>query len=266
MAVTNLVGLNLILLSHTIAFEQLLPVLFSMPESNTAPQLPFKFVGGFALTTKTIGVILTIQGVMQMIVQIIVFPWVTTRLGPLWTFRIVVFGYPFLYFIVPYLSLVPIDFRYPAILFVLMCKVTAQALSYPSLALMLNGTAPKKVLGTLNGFSMSAASFARTIGPLAAGSLQATGLRTGYSGISWWFCALVAIFGAVISCYQRFTKKEPISSLDVLDISNEENLLAGSIDESTDDTQSVQSNCTLIEQLLDLDEQEYQPHRIISRL
>ena len=164
--------------SHTIAFEQLLPVLFSMPESQITPELPFKFLGGFALSTKTIGVILFVQGFLQMIAQIFLFPAVVKKFGPLKTFRLAILGYPLLYFLVPYLSLVPHSLRYPAILLVLVWKVTAQSLSYPSTSLMLPLLSPSpKVLGTLNGFSQSSACLARTIGPILAGAIQAAGLR-----------------------------------------------------------------------------------------
>jgi hypothetical protein len=181
-----------------------------MPESKTSPQLPFKFLGGFELTTKAIGVILAVQGVLQMIAQLFVFPVVVARIGPLWTFRITVLTYPILYCIVPYLTLVPHQFRYVAVIFVLIWKVTNQAMSYPSIAMMFLAETPsKKVLGTLNGVGQSAACLARTIGPILAGSIQAEGLRSGYSGLSWWFCAIIACLGIVTTSYQRVKPQQP---------------------------------------------------------
>jgi hypothetical protein len=213
---SNQVMLNIcalgVLAFHTIAFEQLLPVLFSMPESNTPPQLPFKFTGGFALSTKDIGLILSAQGALQMIAQLLVFPAVTKKIGPLWTFRIAVFGYPILYLLVPYLSLVPHALRIPAVSFVLLWKVTNQAFSYPSNSLMLVDHAPSpRVLGTLNGISMAAASFSRAFGPTLGGSLQAIGLSIGVSGLAWWACSFVSVFGVVISLYQRHVVKKIVS-------------------------------------------------------
>src|SRR5690349_6324104 len=71
--------------SHTIALEQLLPVLLSMPESDKPPQMPFTFTGGFALPTKTVGLILSLQGVLQIIAQLGLFPIISARLGALKT-------------------------------------------------------------------------------------------------------------------------------------------------------------------------------------
>ncbi|KAF2403835.1 MFS general substrate transporter [Trichodelitschia bisporula] len=184
---------------HTITFEQLMPVLFSMPESTTRPELPFKFVGGFALSTTTIGIILSCQGVLQMLAQIFLFEAVSARLGSLMTFRIVAFGYPLLYFCVPYLALLPTTLRGLGIFLVLVCKVTGQALSYPSLNIMLANATDKRVLGTVMGVSSSAASLARALGPMLAGLIQAEGLKIGYSGFSWWWCSIVSVVGVVVS-------------------------------------------------------------------
>jgi Major Facilitator Superfamily len=225
-----------------------------MPESDQPPVLPFKFTGGFALSTKTIGLILSCQGFFQMFVQLFVFPRVNRRYGSLKTFRFVIASYPMLYFLVPYLSLVTPSFRFPAIFFVLIWKVTAQALSYPSTTMMLNKAAPKKVLGTVNGFAASSASLARTIGPIMAGVLQAAGLESGYSGLSWWSCAVVALFGAVVSHWQREVKRGGETDGCLHEVSDEEEmlgealLLAKAMDEvdlAADDAASVES--TLID-------------------
>jgi MFS family permease len=226
-----------------------------MPESNTPPSLPFKFVGGFALPTKTIGFILSSQGLLQMIVQLAIFPRINSRIGSLRTFRIAVLGYPILYCLVPYLTLVPQSMRYPAIFFVVLWKVTAQSLSYPSNNMILNDAAPsKKVLGTLNGVSMSAASLARTLGPVFGGMVQAAGLRLGYSGLSWWTCAGVACIGGAISMWQTEPKKkeeQPRASADASEEDDdvEEALLGATtpaLSDSGDDAVSVES--TLVDE------------------
>jgi hypothetical protein len=188
--------------SHTIALEQLLPVLFSTKESDVKPVLPFKFLGGFGMEMKQVGLILSLQGFLQMIAQIFVFPIVNERLGSLTTFRIAVMGYPILYLFLPYMALAHENLRYASIFVVLVWKVTAQSFSYPAQSIMLANSAPsKRVLGTLNGLAMSAASLARAFGPTVAGLIHATGLKIGYSGLSWWSCAFVALLGAIVSLY-----------------------------------------------------------------
>ena len=170
-----------------------------MPESHKSPSLPFKFTGGFALPTKDIGFILSIQGFIQMFITIFVFPAVNRRLGSIATFRLAAICYPILYMVVPYLTLLPTWARMPGIYIVLVWKVTAQALTFPSLAILLANAAPsKRVLGTLNGVAASSASLCRAFGPTLSGLIQSGGLSLGVLGLPWWANGLVAMCGAVI--------------------------------------------------------------------
>lgn len=144
-----------------------------------------------------------------MIVQIFVFPIISRKLGSLKTFRAVILAYPFLYFLVPYLPLLPRNLRMPCVYLVLLWKVTAQSLAYPSLAMMLANLAPsKKVLGTLNGVAASSASLSRAIGPTVSGVIHTAGLHLGYSGLSWWSCAVVALVGTLVSLWMDDSQKQ----------------------------------------------------------
>lgn len=184
-----------------------------MAEPTTIPSLPFKFVGGLAMSTKDIGVVLSIQGIFQMVAQLVIFPFVVRRLGSLWTFRCVLLTYPFLYFVTPYLALTRGLLRMPMVYGILAWKVTAQSLAMPSLQMMLAESAPsKRVLGTVNGAGASAASLCRGIGPIAAGVIQMFGLSHGYSGLSWWAFGSVAVLGAAESWLMRVPKREEVIS------------------------------------------------------
>ena len=184
--------------SHTISFEQLLPVLLSMKPTESEIALPFKFLGGFGFTTSTIGFILSMQGFYQMFAQMVLFPIVVRRLGPLKTIRFAAMTYPMLYMIVPYLVLLPPSLRMFGLGFVLFWKITHQALAYPSHMLLLTNSAPSLlVLGLINGIAASAASLARAIGPTVSGIVQSAGLDAGYVGMPWWVTSLVAIIGAL---------------------------------------------------------------------
>lgn len=184
--------------------EQLIPILFSEPKSNTPPVLPFKFIGGLALPTKTLGLILSLQGVLQMIVQLIVFPIISRKFGSLLLFRATIAAYPILYFLIPYVILLPDGLRMIGVFAILLVKVSAQSFSYPSLTIMLTNWAPsKKVLGTLNGSAASSASLCRTFGPTVAGFIHAQGRNLGYSGLAWWTISLIAGLGFMESLFMR---------------------------------------------------------------
>ncbi|KAF1831538.1 MFS general substrate transporter [Decorospora gaudefroyi] len=200
-AFTKQVCLNVacygILAFHTISLEQLLPILMSKDVSSKSSQhLPFHFDGGFGWSTQTTGAFLAAQGFLQMFAQILVFPWLSRKLGSLRTFWITLSLYPVVYLLAPYLAVLPEKLRIPGLMVLLVAKVTFQSLSYPSLAIILANSSPsKKVLGTLNGVAMSSASISRGFGPTVSGAVDSLGSTLHMSGLAWWTIAAVALLG-----------------------------------------------------------------------
>ncbi|KAI5463333.1 major facilitator superfamily domain-containing protein [Mariannaea sp. PMI_226] len=190
-----------ILAFHTMTFDQLFPVFLSTarPE-HPILELPFRFTDGFGLDTKTIGVIMSVQGGYSLFSNYLIVPPVTRRLGSLRLFRMLAFSYFALYLVTPYLVLLPEVMRMPAIYLLVIWKCTFSTMAYPSNAILLANSAPSKdVLGTINGIAASTASLCRALGPTLSGLLYSLGLQTGYSGLAWWFSGLVTIVGAYLS-------------------------------------------------------------------
>jgi hypothetical protein len=186
------------------SFDQLMPVFLSTPVSHEEARLPFRFVGGFGLPTKTIGLMLSIQGAYSMVAQLFLFPFVVRRFGVLNTFRIVVMSWPLLYFATPYLVLLPSRCQMAGILLCLLWRITAQVLSYPSNAILLTNSAPSMlVLGLINGVAASTASLSRALGPTISGMIHSWGLSMGVAGLAWWASGVVCIFGAIESLWME---------------------------------------------------------------
>lgn len=182
-------------------FDQLFPVFLSTERPEGQDQhLPFKFVGGFGMETKAIGVILAVQGVYSMIANAFLCPMVVKRVGALRTFRFVALSYFLLYLATPYLALLPKNLQMPGIYIMVVWKCTFATMAYPCNAILLTNSAPNLTsLGTINGIAASTASLSRAFGPTISGFFYALGLRTGYSGLAWWTTAVITIFGAVLS-------------------------------------------------------------------
>ncbi|KAH0541452.1 hypothetical protein FGG08_004061 [Glutinoglossum americanum] len=216
--VLHIIGYG-ILAYHTISFDQLMPVFLSTPSSHEPRSLPFKFTGGFALSTKTIGFILSLQGFYSMLAQLFLFPVVVRRFGCLQTFRCVAMCYPLLYLLVPYLILLPEQLQVPGIYLCLILKITAQVLAYPSNAILLTNSAPSMlVLGAINGVAASTASLSRAFGPTISGLIHSAGLKLGFSGLAWWAGAVVCFLGAVESLLMeevqgRFDRRSSIDDV-----------------------------------------------------
>jgi MFS family permease len=185
----------------------------SPPEGST--NLPFHFKGGFGWSTQTNGAFLATQGALQMFAQLIVFPWLSKKLGSLRTFWITLSLYPILYLLAPYLALLPENLRIPGLMVLLVAKVTFQSLSYPSLAIILANSSPsKRVLGTLNGAAASSASICRGFGPTISGLMDGIGDNNGMSGLAWWTIAGVALLGWAPGFILKEGSKRPTFSLE----------------------------------------------------
>jgi hypothetical protein len=194
--------------SHTMTFDAMLPTLLSTePPENPEPwKLPFKFVSGYGLSTKQIGIVLSVQGIYSMIATIFLFPIIVRRLGALGLFRALAISYPILYISTPYLVLLPDKLKMAGVYGVVIWKCTFATMAYPSNAILLTNSAPSLLmLGTINGVAASTASLSRAFGPTVSGFLFSAGLRLGYSGLAWWCSAVIALAGAFISL--RMTDK-----------------------------------------------------------
>ena len=181
-----------------------MPVFLSEPATQDPPSLPFHFRGGFGYSTKKIGFMLAVQGIYSMIAQIFIFPFAARRFGTLNTFRFVIIVWPLLYFLVPYMVLLPTGMQQPAVYLALLSKITFQVLAFPSTAILLTNAAPSKlVLGVINGVSASTASLARACGPTITGIVHSWGLDLGTTGFAWWMSGIICAIGAIESLWME---------------------------------------------------------------
>lgn len=191
-----------ILAYHTMGFEQLFPVFLCTPPADEPPHHLFRFVGGFGLSTRTIGFILTIQGIISMTLQFLVFPPLVEYFGSLKVYRFCMIIYPVAYIIVPYLNFLPTEYSMIGVYFVLFIKILFSILAYPCNAILLTNAAPSLlVLGTINGMAASTASIFRAFGPTVTGLIYAKGLDIGVVGLAWWVNAGVCVLGGVQSLW-----------------------------------------------------------------
>ncbi|EGO59083.1 hypothetical protein NEUTE1DRAFT_120959 [Neurospora tetrasperma FGSC 2508] len=187
---------------HTMTLDSLLPVFLSTEPTGTQDSwsLPFKFADGFGYDTRTVGIILSIQGLYSMISTSFFFPRITGRLGALRLFQIISMSYPLLYFATPYFVLLPSSLRMAGVYILIIWKCTLATMAYPSNAILLTNSAPSTLmLGTINGVAASIASLCRAMGPIVSGYLYTIGLRAGYCGMVWWFTAFVTIGASFLS-------------------------------------------------------------------
>ena len=200
-----------------------MPVFLSEPISTEPISLPFHFTGGFGLSSKTIGFMLSVQGVYAMFAQWYLFPFAARHFGTLKTFRFVLLTWPLLYILVPYLILLPQRLQMPGVYLCLLWKITAHVFAFPSNAILLTNSAPSLlVLGVINGVSASTASLARACGPTVTGFIHSWGLEIGSTGVAWWASGIICAIGAMESLWIE----EVDGRMDRPDVEDEEGLAA----------------------------------------
>jgi len=177
---------------------------------------PFIFTGGMGLHPREVGLAMAILGVLGIALQLSIYPWLSGRLGTIRSWRIFLIGFPFAYFFVPFLSLVPSSEASPppnpksgiavwvAITGVLAFQVIGRTFALPAQTILVNNCTPHpSVLGTVHGIGQSVSSFARTVGPILCGFLYGLGLDRGVVGAVWWGLSGVAVCGLVASFLVR---------------------------------------------------------------
>ncbi|EEP76804.1 conserved hypothetical protein [Uncinocarpus reesii 1704] len=186
---------------HSMTYDHLFPIFLQDEKSDlvrgSLPP-PLHIPGGLGLSTQTVGLIMSINGIIALVIQAVVFPIFTEWLGVWNVFVLVTVLHPIAYFIVPFLALLPSGILYPGIYTCITIRNLLSILAYPVLLILIKQASPSNsVLGKINGLSASAGAACRTVAPPVAGYLYSIGSRIGFTGIAWWGSALVAIVGAL---------------------------------------------------------------------
>ncbi|OAQ74798.1 MFS transporter [Purpureocillium lilacinum] len=200
---------------HVGTFNSLWFVFLSTPvwdpaKSDHKPRLPFFFTGGIGLHPRSVGIAMAILGAIGITMQLFLYPRISARLGTLKSWRYFLLCFPFTYFLVPYLSVVPSTTAPPsaktgpaiwvAIIGLLFIQVTGRTFALPSQVILVNNCSPHpSVLGTVHGISQSVSSAARTIGPMVGGVVYGFGLSNGVVGLVFWALACDAICACLAS-------------------------------------------------------------------
>ena len=187
---------------HSMCYDHLLPIFLqddridniSMLASSTSLlQIP----GGLGLTTKSVGLIMSVNGIVALFIQAIVFPLAAERLGVWRIFVLVTTLHPIAYFIVPYLALLPGRNLYAGIYTCLTIRNLFSILAYPVLLILLKQASPSTSdLGKINGLAASVGAACRTISPPIAGLLYGWGADMRFVGLAWWSDGAIALVGS----------------------------------------------------------------------
>ena len=166
-----------------------------MSRSDYDISSPLKFTGGFGIDSRRIVAIFTIMAISSMLVQFLVFPVLARRWGVLNCLRIAFLIFPIVYFVTPFIALIPDQTTMQVVMVALLIiRGFAGTFAFPTSTIMLTNSAKSlRVLAILNGFATSVSAVGRASGPAIIGSLFTWSLDMGYVVIPFWTLSFISL-------------------------------------------------------------------------
>lgn len=187
---------------HSMTYDHLLPIFLQDKRAdgdvNAFDLSSSGLSGGLGIPIQRVGVILSINGIIQLGIQGIIFPLLADLFGVWKLLLLVTLAHPIAYFIVPFLQLIPANLLYPGLLACLTVRNLTSIIAFPLLLIMIKEAAPDKShLGKINGLAASTGAACRTVASPIAGLLYGLSIELRFTPLAWWASALVAVFGAL---------------------------------------------------------------------
>jgi hypothetical protein len=206
-----------IMQAHFVAYDEFLPIFVSYPlgydtDGDLISKFPFKLAGGLNYSAKKSGNLLSSSGFFGIVVIICIFPWVDRNIRKNTHFKVVLGMFPFLFLILPYvLLLIPkhvdsldsVDTSKATVfLYIFVFVRVIVATSMGTLAtILVNSNAIPGYSGVINGLSVSAASLASCVCPIAVGFLMSLGQDYNIAWLAWWVLAAWTAIGFIQSWF-----------------------------------------------------------------
>ena len=196
-------------LYHSMAYDHLLPIFLqdsSSPYSTST--FPSPLASGLGLSTHTVGLVMSVNGLIALFIQAVVFPLLTSYLGLFTTFLVIITLHPIVYLLPPFLALLPPSLLYPGIYICLLIRNLFTIPAYPLFLILIKEAGDKRYLGKINGLAASVGALARCISPSVAGWAYAWGQKIGLVGVAWWSVGAVAVVAAGQAWWIRSAEME----------------------------------------------------------
>ncbi|KAJ6109733.1 hypothetical protein N7486_001968 [Penicillium sp. IBT 16267x] len=199
--VTMLIAALAIFTYHSMTYDHLLPI-FLQDDNKRYASLPpsslFDIPGGIGLSTRTVGVIMSTDGIIALVIQSVIFPALAHWLGVWRLFVVVTILHPISYFMVPFLAFLPQNLIFFGIYACMVVRNILSIVAFPVLLILIKQACPSEsVMGKINGLAASAGAASRTIASPIAGLLYGAGADIGCTAVAWWASSLVALLGVL---------------------------------------------------------------------
>ena len=187
---------------HSMTYDHLLPIFLQDKRAdaslNAFDLVSASFSGGLGIPVQTVGIVMSVNGIIQLAIQAFVFPVLADYWGVWKLLLIVTIAHPVAYFIVPFLQLLPERLLYTGLFTCLTIRNLTSILAFPLLLIMIKEATPNKShLGKINGLAAATGAACRTVASPVAGLLYGLSIELHFTPLAWWGSALVALIGAM---------------------------------------------------------------------
>lgn len=196
---------NFILSLHNMTYSEFLPVFLAGNFKPDRLKFPFTIVGGFGWNTKSIGTLISSTGIMGILIILLIFPFIDSKLGTINGYRLSTTFFPLVYLLVPFtiFTLKEYNDSYPkwlstAVLYSLTAlKTLASSTGLPQINILNHRAAAPQHRIYVNSTIMSTLAFANFSAPLIFGWLMSVGENHEIGWLIWWIMAALSIVGMV---------------------------------------------------------------------
>ncbi|QIW95684.1 hypothetical protein AMS68_001202 [Peltaster fructicola] len=178
---------------HSMTYDHLLPIFLQdrrgLVQAAGAGSPLREFLqsmdGGLGLTTQQTGVIMSVNGLIALFIQAVIFPALASWLG-IWKLLVVVtIGHPIAYLVVPFLAILTPGWLFTGIYACLSLRSLLSIVAYPLLLILLKEASPSpRSLGKINGLAASVGAGCRTLASPISGFLYGVGMNVHFTGVA----------------------------------------------------------------------------------
>jgi len=174
---------------HSMTYDHLLPIFLQDKRAdgdmNALDLSSSSLGGGLGIPIQNVGIILSLNGIIQLAIQAIVFPLLADCFGVWKLLCMVTLAHPIAYFIVPFLQLLPENLLYPGLFACLTVRNLTSILAFPLLLIMIKEATPDKShLGKINGLAASTGAACRTVASPIAGLLYGLSIELHFTPLA----------------------------------------------------------------------------------
>jgi MFS family permease len=208
-----------IISGHMGTFPSLWAIFLSVPaDRQKSNQAPIQLHGGLGMNPRFVGIALSLQGIIGVLMQVVFYPRLNDRFGAIRLWRAGLLIFPIAYFLAPFCANIQNYVRrdpstptfntageiavWAAVLFVLLLVMVGRTGVAPATTLLINDCTPHpSVRGTIHTTGTIVSSLSRCVFPPAALAIFGYGDRIGFVALGFWFVAGLAGLACVASLW-----------------------------------------------------------------